>query len=136
MPFQSKAEQRAARSTDVVAADRIVTSTNAPERSQMPQDKSDLTGGSLIKGSAKTPLYGSQGVKAKSSTLVGSLGKDGSSTYAQGAMCEDSSGKGRTTRETMGRREGFQASEQRTIKTRTSGKQGIHHNPLMGKLGK
>lgn len=104
MAFASKSQQRAARSTDVRAADRIVNSDNV-EMKNMPKSRPDLTGGSIA-GKAKNTgalTGGSMGSKGGTSTIYGSMGASGKTTYALSSMCEDSPGKGRTTRTKLGR---------------------------------
>jgi hypothetical protein len=104
MPFASKSQQRLERSTNVVAADKVVTSLDKPEMNRMPQDKSNLMGGRIARGGEKTKLMGSMGVKSKGSTLFGSMGKDGGSTGKNGkTMTSNSSySKSGTTREKIG----------------------------------
>jgi len=108
MPFQSKSEQRAARSMDAVAADRIVTSTDKPELNRMPQDKNDLTGGSIgRKASGNGALTGGRSLKVggTANPLYGPLGKDGGGTKTgNGSYRQDvRPGQANTTREKMGR---------------------------------
>lgn len=105
MPFASKSQQREARSTGVVAADRTVTSDSKPELNTMGQDKNNLKGGSIgSKGRGGGALTGGSMGKGSSSTLYGSLGKDGSSKAGFKTMTANSSyTKSNTTREKLGR---------------------------------
>lgn len=104
MAFAQKAMQRLARSTDARAADRIVNSDSV-EMKTMPKSRPDLTGGSLAgKGRDSGMLIGgSMGSKGGTSTLYGSMPSSGKTSYAKKSLCEDSPGKGRTTRESLGR---------------------------------
>lgn len=104
MAFAQKALQRLARSTDAQAADRIVNSDSV-EMKTMPKSRPDLTGGSLAgKGRDSGMLTGgSMGSKGATSTIYGALGSSGKTTYAKKALSENSPGKGRTTRESLGR---------------------------------
>jgi len=101
----------------------------------MPQDKTKLTGGKVASGKGYT-LKGSM-ASGKSSTLYGSLGKDGSSTYSYTSLTGEATRKGgQTTTEKMGRdKSGFPAQETTSKGGKPSGKQGMHHHPLYGKLG-
>lgn len=89
---------------DARAADRIVNSDSV-EMKSMPKSRPDLTGGSIAgKGKDRGLLTGgSMGSKGGTSTIYGSMGASGKTTYAKKSLCEDSPGKGRTTRESMGR---------------------------------
>ncbi len=71
----------------------------------MPKSRPDLTGGSLAgKGRDSGMLTGgSMGSKGGTSTLYGSMPSSGKTSYAKKSLCEDSPGKGRTTRESLGR---------------------------------
>lgn len=71
----------------------------------MPKERPNLTGGSLAgKGRDAGMLTGgSMGSKGASSTIFGTMGSSGKTTYAKKSLCEDSPGKGRTTRESLGR---------------------------------
>jgi len=104
MAFASKAQQRMARSTDVRGADRTVNSDTV-EMKSMPKSRPDLTGGSLAgKGSNRGALTGgSMGSKGGTSTLYGAMGSSGKTTAPVKSLSEDSPGKGRTTRSSLGR---------------------------------
>ena len=118
MAFASKAEQRLARSINVTGADKIVTNTSV-ERKQMGQDKNNLNGGSIGGKGSRVPLNGGsmKGVDSKSSTLYGSLGKDGGSTYKKTFLRQDVSRNSKsTTREKLGGDEG--AATGWTVKSR------------------
>jgi hypothetical protein len=105
MAFASKAQQRMARSTNVRAADSTVNSDTV-EMKTMPKSRPDLTGGSLAgKGSDRGALTGGRvgGAKGGTSTLYGSMPSSGKTSAPIKSLCEDSPGKGRTTRESLGR---------------------------------
>ena len=139
MAFGGKSMQRLARSIDVTGADSTVTS-NSVEYKTMPSDKSNLGGGSIgSKGKGGDALRGGRSLKMGGgmSTLYGSLGKDGRSTYSATSLRENSPGKGRTTRESPGRT-GDTFSPQMTAsgKAKSDGKQGANHSPIKEKMGK
>ena len=131
--------QRLARSINVTGADSTVTSDSV-EYKTMPKDTSNLGGGSIgSKGKGGGALRGgsSLGEKGSMSTLYGSLGKDGGSKFNATSLRENSPGKGRTSRDTLGRTgESFAPQYTASGKSKADGKQGANHSPIKGKMGK